>query len=212
MKKPKVHLEDNYVDSIASSIFLRAVCLSVAAVVIMISGCQNNRPIFGPPGTMEAQRTRAMLHDPFPSDEVAPKIFGARPLGFERPRAEASQLKLTPNVRNGDVLPARWVLRTRQYQPKTQQASPGQRFENDVIATSSWRAGRSPNSSESTTFKTHASTRIALELQKNSAVIIVTTLKKNLPISGGVKSYCRYCDLRFSNRSFGEAPFNTGYT
>lgn len=102
MKKSTIHLEDNCVDSITSFFFLRAVCLLVAVLVMVLSGCQN-RKIFGPPGTMESQRTRAMLHDPFPNDEVAPKIFGARPLGFDRPRAEASQLKLTPNVRNGDV-------------------------------------------------------------------------------------------------------------
>ncbi len=43
------------------------------------------------------QRSRAVLHDPYPSTELGPTIVGGRPLGFDRPQAEAENLQ---EVRN----------------------------------------------------------------------------------------------------------------
>ena len=64
--------------------------------LFLISGC-HLRLDWGPPGTIGMQRSRAVLNDPFPSDELGPTILGARPRGFDlpEPRAEGLQ-KYTP--------------------------------------------------------------------------------------------------------------------
>lgn len=63
--------------------------LILAVVVGTSSGCYLARKSFGQPGPIEAQRSRAVLHDPFPNNDVAPAIVGGRPLGFDRPLPEA---------------------------------------------------------------------------------------------------------------------------
>ncbi len=64
----------------------------LAIVVLIFSGC-HLRPNFGPPGTIGMQRSRAVLYDPFPSDELGPAVVGGRPKGFERPQSEATNLQ-----------------------------------------------------------------------------------------------------------------------
>ncbi|MEL7499317.1 MAG: hypothetical protein AAFN77_17045 [Planctomycetota bacterium] len=76
----------------------------IALGLILMAGCQS-RPLFGPPGTMDVQRTRAMVHDPYPNQEIGPQIFGARPLGFEQPRTETNQLQSIAARRGGRYQP-----------------------------------------------------------------------------------------------------------
>lgn len=77
-------------------------------VVVSSIGCYL-RPNWGPPGTIGAQRARANLHDPFPSNELGPPIQGGRPLGFEQPRSEATQIQGSPyanqSIRGGYSAP-----------------------------------------------------------------------------------------------------------
>ena len=47
----------------------------------------------GPPGTIGQQRQRAVVHDPFPSNDLGPEIMGGRPLGFERPAPETRSVQ-----------------------------------------------------------------------------------------------------------------------
>ncbi len=56
----------------------------------LFSGCYL-RPNWGPPGTIGAQRSRAVLFDPYPNNDVGPPIVSGRPLGFERPLPEPEQ-------------------------------------------------------------------------------------------------------------------------
>ncbi len=58
-------------------------------------GC-NHRPNFGPQGTIGMQRNRAVVHDPYPSNDLGPPIVGARPLGYERASAESMSLQGSP--------------------------------------------------------------------------------------------------------------------
>ena len=62
--------------------------IAIAGLLLLVSGC-HLRPNFGPPGTIGMQRDRAVLHDPFPSNDLGPTIVGGRPKGFDIPRAEA---------------------------------------------------------------------------------------------------------------------------
>ena len=56
------------------------------------TGCRTATD-FGPPGTMETQQVRALQHDPYPNREIGPEIHSSRPLGFDRPRDQTSQLQ-----------------------------------------------------------------------------------------------------------------------
>jgi len=81
----------------------RNFCTLVSAVVVaclLSSGC-NLRPDWGPPGTIGMQRSRAMVHDPFPSNELGPPIVGGRPPGFDLPKSQADQLQSSPYARRG---------------------------------------------------------------------------------------------------------------
>ena len=68
---------------------------SILLMVVVATGC-NLRPNFGPPGTIGLQRSRAVLHDPFPSNDLGPPVVGGRPLGFDRPQSEVSGLQGSP--------------------------------------------------------------------------------------------------------------------
>ncbi len=76
--------------------------LSVAILLplsfVFLSGCYLT-PNLGPPGTIGMQRSRAVMNDPFPNNDIAPPIVGGRPLGFDRPLAEPVQNQV--NARNG---------------------------------------------------------------------------------------------------------------
>jgi len=63
--------------------------------VLLISGC-NIRPDLQPPGDIYKQRFDAVLHDPFPSDQLGPTIEGARPLEYDRPMDETTNLQTSP--------------------------------------------------------------------------------------------------------------------
>ena len=66
--------------------------------MLFTSGCY--LPILnGPPGTIGAQRTRAVLNDPFPSDTLGPPIGGARPRGFDLPLADTTIFQSHPAAR-----------------------------------------------------------------------------------------------------------------
>jgi hypothetical protein len=83
-----------------NSINLIGQCSLIAAATLLLSGCHMNREL-GPPGTMDAQRARAMQHDPFPTSELGPDISGTRPRGFDLPRTEIQKLQTSPNARRG---------------------------------------------------------------------------------------------------------------
>jgi hypothetical protein len=70
--------------------------LLVLAITLASSGCTQHlgRPQWGNPGTTEAQRQRANLFDPYADNDLGPEVVGARPRGFQKPRAEAARTPL----------------------------------------------------------------------------------------------------------------------
>jgi len=65
---------------------------------LLFSGCSATfNP--GPPGTIGMQRERAVIHDPFPSNDLGPEIFGGRPREFDLPLSEAKTLQVNPHSR-----------------------------------------------------------------------------------------------------------------
>lgn len=49
-------------------------------------GCAGGpfRNWFAPPGTIQQQRARATLHDPFPDQDLGPEVVGGRPREFQQ--------------------------------------------------------------------------------------------------------------------------------
>ncbi len=81
--------------------FRKAELLGIAAVVCCaFVGCRNTRDPFSPPGTIGFQRNQAVLHDPFPSDELGPSVMG-RPRGFDLPLSEVVDSQGSPFAKRG---------------------------------------------------------------------------------------------------------------
>ena len=49
------------------------------------------RPNLAQPGTIEQQRQRAAIHDPYADNNAAPPIEGGRPREFSNPRSEPTR-------------------------------------------------------------------------------------------------------------------------
>lgn len=81
-----------------TTLLLRIAVIAIACMVF--TGCHMT-PNFGPQGTIGMQRNFAVLHDPFPSDDLGPPIVGGRPKGFEQPWAEARSNQDSPYARRG---------------------------------------------------------------------------------------------------------------
>lgn len=70
------------------------------SIVGLSSGCYL-RPDAGPPGTINYQRHRAVIHDPFPSRSIGPEIEGARPMHYDRPLDQATGQQTNPFANRG---------------------------------------------------------------------------------------------------------------
>jgi hypothetical protein len=79
---------------------IRRIVVAISLFVLLaIAGC-NLRPHFSEaPGTINYQRGRAVLHDPFPDNSIGPPVDGGRPSGFERPLAEPVKIQSTSPAR-----------------------------------------------------------------------------------------------------------------
>lgn len=67
--------------------------VALAAATLCQSGCAGNPRLFGRPrwfnpGTIAAQRYRAIQHDPYVDNEMGPEVVGGRPRSFVRPLPE----------------------------------------------------------------------------------------------------------------------------
>jgi hypothetical protein len=58
----------------------------IFAISILTLGCQN--PRLSHPGTIEQQRLRALIHDPYADPDMGPKDPGMRPQEFQQPLPE----------------------------------------------------------------------------------------------------------------------------
>jgi hypothetical protein len=65
---------------------------AIALFLVILTGC-HLRPNLGPPGTIGEQRARAIVHDPFPDNDLGPEIVSGRPREWNRPSAEPRRLQ-----------------------------------------------------------------------------------------------------------------------
>jgi hypothetical protein len=66
---------------------LRAITLLMLCSMLAASGCMDH-PYLRRPGTIEQQRLRATIHDPYPDPDLGPKIDGGRPREYAQPLPE----------------------------------------------------------------------------------------------------------------------------
>ena len=65
-------------------------------VCLFALGCgpQVRMPNFLHPGNLASQRFDAIVHDPYPLDDVGPPVEGGRPLGYQKPVPEVVRGRL----------------------------------------------------------------------------------------------------------------------
>lgn len=80
----------------------RGMCLGLLMALLgwTQTGCYL-KPNWGAPGTIGEQRSRAVLFDPYPNNDLGPPVVSGRPLGFERPMPEAEQNQYYPQSSRG---------------------------------------------------------------------------------------------------------------
>ncbi len=71
-----------------------AICFATAALLFGLPACGLSLPRLRSPGTIEQQRFRATLFDPYPNVDIAPHVEGGRPREFQRPLPEAERSRL----------------------------------------------------------------------------------------------------------------------
>jgi len=76
--------------------------LVIFALAFLITGCGTARLDLGPPGTIGMQREKAVIHDPYPSNDLGPPIVGGRPAGFDLPLSPTKSLQVNPHARNSN--------------------------------------------------------------------------------------------------------------
>lgn len=75
---------------------------AILALALMFTGCGSARLDLGPPGTIGMQREKAVIHDPYPSNDLGPPIVGGRPSGFDLPLAPTKSLQVNPHAINSN--------------------------------------------------------------------------------------------------------------
>ena len=65
--------------------------------VICITGCRANR-FFSAPGPMNRQQASAVVHDPFPQNDIAPYEAASRPPGYQEPLPLPVRNRLVPDA------------------------------------------------------------------------------------------------------------------
>ena len=68
--------------------------LLFGGLMTALIGCRIERPQLRRPGTIEQQRIRATIFDPYGDPNAAPPIEGARPRGYAQPLTESERSRL----------------------------------------------------------------------------------------------------------------------
>ncbi len=78
---------------------LTAITLGIvsAIAVTSLTGCRGHG-WFAPPGSMNQQQANAIIHDPYPQEDVGPSDPSARPLGYQRPLPQPVLNRLVPDA------------------------------------------------------------------------------------------------------------------
>lgn len=73
----------------------RALLLALAVAPLLSGGCRSNgQHVFHAPGTIQQQRLRATIHDPYPDQDLGPEVVGGRPREYQQPLPEPVRNRL----------------------------------------------------------------------------------------------------------------------
>ncbi len=61
--------------------------IALLALSLTALGCRGTN-WFAPPGPLQQQQASAVVHDPYPQNDIGPYEAGARPPGYENPLPE----------------------------------------------------------------------------------------------------------------------------
>lgn len=68
-------------------------------VVASAGGCRSGHPWpFAPQGTIAHQQSDAIVHDPYPLNDIGPEDPGARPRDFQNPLPEPVRNRIVPST------------------------------------------------------------------------------------------------------------------
>ena len=72
--------------------------LRIFTLVLILGavGCGWNRPLRSSAGTLDQQRQRASVYDPYSDNDAGPEIVGGRPREFSKPRSEPTRSRAHP--------------------------------------------------------------------------------------------------------------------
>jgi hypothetical protein len=70
---------------------------ALAMAVVCMSGCRG-RGFLPAPGPMNEQQANAIVHDPFPQNDIAPFEAASRPPSYQQPLAEPVRNRLVPDA------------------------------------------------------------------------------------------------------------------
>ncbi len=72
--------------------------LTLSILLVGFAGCASRPGGWGMPwgqGSTERQKSRAVVHDPFPLNDIGPEVVGGRPREYSNPQAEPVRQNIT---------------------------------------------------------------------------------------------------------------------
>lgn len=76
---------------------LITLCIACAFVVTCLAGCRGRR-LLEPPGPLLEQQANAVIHDPFPQEDIGPSDPSSRPPSYQRPLPEPVRNRIVPDA------------------------------------------------------------------------------------------------------------------
>lgn len=70
--------------------------VAMVFVSIPFCGCRGHQ-WFAPPGPMNQQQASAVIHDPFPQNDIAPYEAASRPPSYQQPLPEPVRNRIVPD-------------------------------------------------------------------------------------------------------------------
>lgn len=79
------------------SVFTLSFSLALSLTAITLAGCRGHG-FFAPKGPMYQQQANAVVHDPFPQNDIAPYEAASRPPEYQTPLPEAVRTQIVPDA------------------------------------------------------------------------------------------------------------------
>ncbi|MBL6723676.1 MAG: membrane or secreted protein [Rubripirellula sp.] len=74
----------------------RLLLITASLVPFLITGCRGTQ-LLPPAGPMNQQQADAVVHDPFPQNDIGPYDAASRPPSYQQPLPEAVRNRIVPD-------------------------------------------------------------------------------------------------------------------